>query len=79
MMAKKSLSDYQREYKRIIHADQPRKDILLAGLMTEMEKQFNIPMLRNELWERENIKVIAMYRHYKNTVKVGEIWSSFFL
>ena len=62
MMAKKSLSDYQREYEKIIHADQPRKDILLAGLMTEMEKQFKIPMLRNEVWERENIKVIATYR-----------------
>lgn len=61
-MAKKSLSDYQREYESIIHADQPRKDILLADLMTEMEKQFKIPMLRNEEWERENVKVIAMYR-----------------
>ncbi|KAA0940639.1 hypothetical protein FQ087_21885 [Sporosarcina sp. ANT_H38] len=61
-MAKKSLSDYQREYEKIIHTDQPRKDILLSSLMTEMEKQFKIPMLRNEVWERENIKVIAMYR-----------------
>lgn len=62
MMAKKSLLDYQKEYERIIHADQPRKDILLAGLMTEMEKQFKIPMLKNKEWERENIKVLAMYR-----------------
>lgn len=62
MMAKKSLLDYQREYERIIHADQPRKDILLAGLMTEMEKQFKIPVQRNIEWERENIKVLAMYR-----------------
>jgi len=51
MMAKKSLSDYHREYERIIHADQPRKDILLAGLMTEMEKQFKISILWNEEWE----------------------------
>jgi len=61
-MAKKSLSDYQREYERIIHADQPRKDILLAGLMTEMKKQFKIPIPRNEEWERENTMVLAMYR-----------------
>ena len=62
MMAKKSLLDYQMEYERIIYADQPRKGILLAGLMTEMEKQFKIPTIRNEEWERENMKVIAMYR-----------------
>ena len=62
MMAKKSLLDYQREYERIIYADQPRKGILLTGLMTEMEKQFKIPTIRNEEWERENRKVRAMYR-----------------
>jgi DNA invertase Pin-like site-specific DNA recombinase len=67
MIAKKSLLDYQREYERIIHADQPKKDILLAGLMTEMERQFKIPMLRNEEWERENKKVIAMYRKLRIT------------
>ena len=61
-MAKKSLLDYQREYERIIYADQPRKGILLTGLMTEMEKQFKIPTIRNEEWERENRKVRAMYR-----------------
>ena len=61
-MAKKSLLDYQREYERIIYADQPRKGILLTGLMTEMEKQFKIPTMRNEEWERENRKVRAMYR-----------------
>ena len=62
MMAKKSLLDYQREYERIIYADQPRKGILLTGLMTEMEKQFKIPTMWNEEWERENRKVRAMYR-----------------
>lgn len=66
-MAKKSLLDYQREYEKIIHADQPRKDILLVGLMTEMEKQFKIPVIRNEEWERENSKIMAMYRKLRIT------------
>ncbi|WP_339249354.1 hypothetical protein NSQ43_08750 [Sporosarcina sp. FSL W8-0480] len=62
MAVKKSLADYQREYEIIIFADQPKKDLLLAGLMTEMEKQFNIPFPRNRAWEKENPKINAMYR-----------------
>ena len=52
-MIKKSLLDYQREYEKIILSDQPRKDIELAALMTEMRRQFSIPVPRNEAWKRE--------------------------
>lgn len=62
MATKKSLADYQRAYEEIIHADQPKKDMLLVGLMTEMEKQFKIPFPRNKEWERENAEVAAMHR-----------------
>ncbi|MFC5602104.1 hypothetical protein [Sporosarcina koreensis] len=62
MATKKSLEDYQREYEEIIHADQPKKDMLLVGLMTELEKQFKIPSPRNKEWERENPQIAAMYR-----------------
>ncbi|MCM3710320.1 hypothetical protein [Sporosarcina luteola] len=62
MAAKKSLADYQREYEDIIFADRPKRDMLLAGLMTEMRKQFKIPMPRNKDWERENSEIAAMYR-----------------
>ncbi|WP_060205778.1 hypothetical protein [Sporosarcina koreensis] len=62
MATKKSLADYQREYEEIIHADQPKRDMLLVGLMTEMEKQFKIPMPRNKEWERESPEIAAMYR-----------------
>ncbi|MBB4824982.1 hypothetical protein HNO89_002208 [Sporosarcina luteola] len=62
MTAKKSLADYQSAYEEIIHSDQPKRDILLAGLMNEMEKQFEIPMIRNEAWIRENPEIAAMYR-----------------
>ncbi|QTD39451.1 hypothetical protein [Sporosarcina sp. Te-1] len=62
MAAKKSLADYQKAYEQIIHADQPRRDILLAGLMNEMVKQFKIPIVRNEVWIRENPEIAAMYR-----------------
>lgn len=62
MAVKKSLADYQREYEEIIHADQPKRDILLVGLLTEMEKQFKIPIPRNKEWENENPTIAAMYR-----------------
>lgn len=62
MAAKKSLADYQREYEGIIYSDQPKRDMLLVGLMTEMEKQFKIPIPRNKEWERENPEITAMYR-----------------
>ena len=62
MAAKRSLADYQRDYEEIIFADRPKRDILLTGLMAEMEKQFKIPMSRYKEWERENPEVAAMYR-----------------
>ncbi|WOV86934.1 hypothetical protein QWT69_13810 [Sporosarcina oncorhynchi] len=60
-MTGKSLADYQSEYEKIIFYDQPRKDILLVGLLTEMEKQFKISM-RTKEWEMDHPKIIAMYR-----------------
>jgi len=62
MAAKKSLADYQKEYEKIIHSDQPKRDMLLVGLMTELEKQYKIPIPRNKEWERENPEIAAMYR-----------------
>ncbi len=62
MAARKTLADYQLEYEKIIFTDQPRRDMLLVGLLTEMEKQFKIPIPRNKEWERGNPEVAAMYR-----------------
>ncbi|KZE66870.1 hypothetical protein AWM68_20070 [Fictibacillus phosphorivorans] len=59
-----TLVQYNQRYEEIIHADWPRdkKDKKLAELVTEMEQVYQIPMLRNEEWERENKRVIALYR-----------------
>ncbi|MCG7343112.1 hypothetical protein MHZ92_03140 [Sporosarcina sp. ACRSL] len=67
MAAKKSLADYQRAYEEIIYADQPKRDMLLVGLMTEMEKQFKIPYPRTKEWEREYPEIAAMYRKLRIT------------
>ena len=59
-----TLAQFNKRYGEIIHADLPNgeKNRRLAALMTEMEREFKIPVLRNEAWEKENKAVIALYR-----------------
>ena len=49
---------------KIIQSDMPNrvKTHKLTKLMTEMEKKFQIPLTRNEHWERENEAISALYR-----------------
>jgi hypothetical protein len=48
------------------HLTQDQKDKRLSELMTDMERVYNIPMLRNEQWERDNGYVISIYREISN-------------
>ncbi|MFL0365620.1 hypothetical protein ACH0BF_21660 [Pseudobacillus sp. 179-B 2D1 NHS] len=59
-----TLAEYNQRYETIIQGSfsDEQKDEMLASLMTEMEQEFHIPMLRNETWEAENADVIALYR-----------------
>lgn len=63
-MRKVFLSVLNDEYENILHSDLPEKEKnrKYAELMTEMEHNFKIPMLRDFEWERENRAVIALYR-----------------
>lgn len=40
--------------------------IRLAELMTMMEEQFNIPMLRSKEWEATNSEVATLYKQMSN-------------
>lgn len=42
--------------------DQELKDKKLSTLMDILEREFNIPMLRTEEYEKQNRAVIALYR-----------------
>lgn len=55
---------FNQIYENIMHSDasQEEKDRQLARLMTELEKVFNIPVLRDPEWEKENKAVVALYR-----------------
>lgn len=59
-----SLVEINKEYEAIIFSNvtNHRKSIQLANLMSRMEGTFEIPLVRNEIWERKNRKVIALYR-----------------
>lgn len=59
-----TLAKYNQQYEDILHANLSRenKNRLLAELMTELEKQYRIPMIRNKAWEQENKSIIALYR-----------------
>lgn len=39
-----------------------KRTMALSGLMTDMERQFNIPLLRDIEWEKHNQEVINLYR-----------------
>lgn len=51
-------------YESILHSDltDKEKNRQFARLMTDMEREFNIPILRNEQWEKQNKAVVALYR-----------------
>ena len=59
-----NLKAFHERYEAILHADieERKKDYQLAELMSEMEREFRIPSIRNEKWEQENRAIIALYR-----------------
>lgn len=63
-MPNKSLKYFNDEYEKIHYSDlsDEQKGIKYAELMTEMEQLYKIPILKDEAWEQENKKIIAMYR-----------------
>lgn len=64
MTNKNKLQYFNQIYECILHNEgsQDEKDRLLARLMTEMEKEFNIPIIKDDAWENENEDVVTLYR-----------------
>lgn len=55
---------YTNRFKEIIGSKAPDdiKDIRLANLMTDLERAYRIPFLRDEEFERENPQLMMLYR-----------------
>lgn len=60
-----NLSAINQAYEQILH-DQSltayEKDLRFAELMTTMEREFGVPALQSNEYERNNKAVIALYR-----------------
>jgi hypothetical protein len=69
-MPKRRLSELNKEYEDVLHAStisKHEKSRRFAELMTEMEKDYDIPLLTSNEWEKENKAVIALYRKLSNS------------
>ncbi|WP_409276404.1 hypothetical protein V1499_23020 (plasmid) [Neobacillus sp. SCS-31] len=68
---KRTLAAINADYERILSSDlnDYNKAIELAALMTEMEGSYQVPMLKNEEWEKANKPVIALYRKISRSRK----------
>lgn len=55
---------YNQIYENIMFSDESleEKDRQLARLMSELERQYKIPIIRDPEWEKQNRAVIALYR-----------------
>ena len=55
---------YNRIYENIMFSDESpdEKDRQLARLMSELEREYKIPIIRNYDWEKQNRAVVALYR-----------------
>lgn len=56
-----SLDRFKRIYEQLDMLEEPHRTSRLSKLMSEMEREFNIPMLNNEQFNRENIEVMELY------------------
>lgn len=64
-----SIPEIHQQYLEILSSDKSEieQDEALAGLMTDMEREFSIPVLLNEEWETSNKAVSALYQMISNS------------
>ena len=78
----KTLAEINQVYQEITHSDmkEPTRSRKLAGLMNEMEAEYNIPMIRTEECEIRNKVVFVLYRKITRSRKFSEVgrWLTFF-
>jgi hypothetical protein len=58
------LDKYQQRFEEIMamkKVSDEKRDLKLSLIMTEMEKEFGIPLDRNDQFDDENPEVIALY------------------
>jgi len=66
-----NLEYYQGKFNELVETKGSRRDILLANLMTQMEVIFNIPLMKNSDWEKDNPEIINLYREISFSRTLG--------
>lgn len=58
-----TLNEYYQRYETIMNLSVGpiERDKMLSSLMTDLERAFQIPMVKNEGWEKEYVDVHAFY------------------
>lgn len=56
------LAEYKRRYNDAMNVSRSRRDFLLAEIMTDMEIEFRIPMLRDRAEKEVAPDVLRLYR-----------------
>jgi len=58
------LDEYEKRFQVILEMDkdQSEKDRMFSSLMTDLERRFNIPMVKDEVWEKENLEIYGLYQ-----------------
>lgn len=60
----RTLKEINADYEKVLHSDlsSQEKTTKYVELMNELEQTYKVPALKDETYERENKKVIALYR-----------------
>ena len=61
-MKEDKLAKYKRRYWEAMNAPRSQRDFLLADIMTDMEREFRIPMLRDRAEKEVAPDVLRLYR-----------------
>ncbi|MGG2973690.1 hypothetical protein, partial [Geobacillus stearothermophilus] len=56
------LAEYKQRYRDAMGAPRSRRDFLLADIMTDMEREFRIPLLRDRAEKEIAPDVLRLYR-----------------
>ncbi len=63
-----TLKLFEERYEKIMgELSLSRRDIRLGELMEEMEKTFQIPVLKNTDWESLNPEIVDLYQRVSNS------------
>jgi len=65
----KTLTDYRNEYYKIDKLKEPKRTLKLSELMTELEQVYNIPMLNNKDFNKNNKAIITLYQEISTSRK----------